>query len=335
MDYRNEASPLLRDFLAYHEVIKGHSQKTVDEYFLDLRTFFRFLKVQRGTVPDNVPFDEISIRDVDLPFVASITKEEVYDFLTYLSRDRVKQYRSTLPAYGLSASSRARKLATIRSFFKYLTLKTGQLENNPVEAMDMPKSRGALPKYLTVEESRRLLDAVDGLNKERDYCMLMIFLNCGLRISELVGLNLSDLRADHLRVLGKGNKERVVYLNDATAEAINSYLAVRKVYGAESPALFLSRQKQRITRSAVHSRVKHCLLAAGLDPDAYSSHKLRHTAATLMLGSGVDLKTLQLLLGHEHLSTTEIYTHIESTDLKIAANANPLAHYHPEEQTKE
>jgi site-specific recombinase XerD len=331
MDYRLQAPELLKEFLSYHEVIKGHSKKTIDEYYLDLRTFFRFIKIQRGLVSDNLPFDHIPIRDVDLGFVASVTKTEVYDFLSYLSRDRVKQQKSKTPQYGLSAISRARKLSSISSFFKYLTLKTGQLKENPIESIDTPKTRRSLPKYLTLEECRNLLRSVKGINSIRDVCILTIFLNCGIRISELVGLNLTDIRADHLRILGKGNKERVVYLNEAAAEAINNYLVVRKNAGAVSPALFLSTHKQRITKSTVHNLVKKHIGASGLSKDAYSSHKLRHTAATLMLRNGVDLRTLQELLGHEHLNTTEIYTHVESTDLKIAAQANPLSDFKPKQ----
>jgi site-specific recombinase XerD len=329
MDYRTEASELIRDFLAYHEVIKGHSQKTIDEYYLDLRTFFRYMKIRRGLVGDGTDFEDIPVNDIDLQFVASITKSDIYDFLSFLSRDRIRQHRSKAPEYGLSANSRARKLSSISSFFKYLTLKTGRLKENPIEAIDAPKTRRSLPKYLTLEESKNLLNSVKGRNSVRDVCILTIFLNCGLRISELVGLNLTDIRTDHLRIVGKGGKERVVYLNDATADAINEYLAVRKKDGAQSPALFLSAQKQRITKSTVHNLVKKHIAASGLSGGDYSSHKLRHTAATLMLKNGVDLRTLQELLGHEHLNTTEIYTHIESSDLKIAADANPLSGFKP------
>ncbi|NLL39224.1 MAG: tyrosine recombinase XerC [Clostridiales bacterium] len=329
MDYRTEASGLIRDFLSYHEIIKGHSKKTIDEYFLDLRTFFRYLKIRRGLADENTPFDNIPINDIDLDFVATVTKSEVYDYLSFLSRDRVKNRRSKTPEYGLSANSRARKLSAISSLFKYLTVKTGQLKDNPIEAIDTPKTRRSLPRYLTLEESKKLLSSVDGLNRERDICILTIFLNCGIRISELVGLNIGDIRSDHLRILGKGNKERIVYLNEACVETINDYLKIRKKAKVNSPAFFLSTRNQRISRSTVHTLVKKHIAAAGLSPKDYSSHKLRHTAATLMLKNGVDLRTLQELLGHEHINTTEIYTHVDSTDLRIAANANPLSSFKP------
>ena len=198
-----------------------------------------------------------------------------------------------------------------------------------------PRSKRSLPRYLTLEESERLLNSVDGMHKERDFCILTIFLNCGLRISEIAGMNLSDIRSDHIRVLGKGNKERVVYLNDATAHAINDYLIVRRDIAAiDRNALFLSSRRTRITREALHAMVKKSLLRAGLDADKYSAHKLRHTAATLMLSNGVDVRTLQELLGHENLNTTQIYTHVDNSELRIAAQANPLSKFSPEKSDK-
>ena len=333
MDYRSEAPPVLRDFLSYHETIKGHSRATVDEYFLDLRNFFRYLKIERGLVPRSTELDDISIQDVDLKLIASVTLNDVYDYMAFLSRDKVKNERSHEPEYGLMASSRARKIATIRSFYKYLTVKTKQLDVNPVEGLDTPKTTKSLPRYLTLDESRHLLDAVDGVNRERDYCIICLFLNCGLRISEIVGLNIGDVRGDSLRVLGKGNKERIVYLNDACQAAIEAYKPVRsQMVGSSVSALFVSNRRQRMGREAVHAMVKKTLLKAGLDPDKYSSHKLRHTAATLMLQNGVDVRTLQEVLGHEHLNTTQIYTHVDNSELHIAAEANPLSSYIPEKK---
>ncbi len=333
MDYRLEAPQIVRDFLTYHETIKGHSKSTVDEYYLDLRNFFRYLKIHRGLVPRSSELDEVSIADVDLDFVSKVTLAEVYDYLSFLSRDKEKFTRAREEEYGLNAASRARKIASIRSFYKYLTVKAKLLTENPLQDLDTPKAKKSLPRYLTLEESRQLLNAVDGKNKERDYCILCIFLNCGLRISEIVGLNLSDIRSDHLRVVGKGNKERIVYLNDATAEAINQYLEVRKTIAAiDRSAFFLSNRRTRVTREGVHAMVKKSLLQAGLDCEKYSSHKLRHTAATLMLANGVDVRTLQEVLGHEHLNTTQIYTHVDNSELRIAAAANPLGKFTPEKK---
>jgi len=330
LDYRDEAPKILLDFLIYHETIRGHSRATVDEYFLDLRNFFRFLKLERGLVPRSADLDEISIRDVDLAFVGSVTLTEIYAYLSYLSRDRIKHENSREPSYGLNAASRARKIASIRSFYKYLTVKTKLLEVNPIADLDSPKIPRTLPRYLTLDESKRLLSAVDGVNRERDYCILCLFLNCGLRISELVGLNLRDIRQDHLRILGKGSKERVVYLNDACVEALNSYLQVRRNLAGESvTALFLSNRRRRISCDMVQVIVKKNLLRAGLDASRFSAHKLRHTAATLMLQNGVDVRTLQELLGHEHLNTTQIYTHVGSSELQTAAQANPLSGFSP------
>ena len=325
-DYRNEAPPILRDFLAYHETIKAHSPRTVDEYFLDLRNFFRYMKQMQDPALRHSPLGEINIMDVDAEFVKKITITDVYGYMTYLSRNRQRHQNSSNSEYGLNAASRARKIATIRSFFKYLTTKARVLEDNPLKDIDSPKIQKTLPRYLTLDESIHLLNTVDGKNKERDYCILSLFLNCGLRISELVGLNLSDIQGETLRVLGKGNKVRIVFLNDACQEALQDYLAVRRpICGKDQNALFLSVQNTRISRSGVHALVKKHLQMAGIDSTQYSSHKLRHTAATLMLQNGVDVRAVQEVLGHEHLNTTEIYTHIDNEALRVAAKANPLS----------
>lgn len=327
IDYRSDSPQILLDFLSYHETIKAHSKRTVDEYYLDMRNFFRYLKQTRDPALRGKNLDEIDILDVDLPFIRTITLTDIYGYLTYLSRDRIVHQHSEISNKGLNAASRARKLATIRSFFNYLCNKMHLLEENPCKDIDTPKQMKSLPRYLTLDESLSLLEAVDGQNRERDYCILTFFLNCGLRISELIGLNMGDIQDDALRVLGKGNKVRIVYLNQACKDALERYLAVRRpITGKDRDALFLSERNQRISRSMVNALVKKHLSAAGLDSSRYSSHKLRHTAATLMLQNGVDVKAVQEVLGHEHLNTTEIYTHIDNESLRVAAKANPLSH---------
>ena len=330
VDYRTEAPPILRDFLSYHETIKAHSRRTVDEYFLDLRNFFRYIKQTRDPSLRDLPLGEIGIMDVDLDFVQSVTLTDIYGYMTYLSRDRAQHPNSDKSEYGLNSASRARKIATIRSFYNYLTNKAHLIRENPVKDLDSPKLKKTLPKYLTLDESMQLLESVDGKNRERDYAILTLFLNCGLRISELCGLNLQDIQDDALRVLGKGNKVRIVYLNEACKSAIADYLAVRRpISGRDQNALFLSARNERITKSTVHALVKKHIGAAGLDASEYSSHKLRHTAATLMLQNGVDVRAVQEVLGHEHLNTTEIYTHIDNEALRTAARANPLSRVKP------
>lgn len=326
MDYRTEAPPILRDFLVYHETIQAHSKKTVDEYFLDLRSFFRYLKLERRLVPADTPLDQVSIADVDLDLVRSVTITDVYAYMSYLTRDRANRPNSPDTGYGLAASSRARKIATIRSFYKYLSNKAKLITENPMQDLDSPRLRKSLPHYLDLEESLELLDSVDGKNQSRDYCILTLFLNCGLRISELVGLNTTDVRDEQLRVLGKGNKERMLYLNEACQSALSDWMTERNAMTLlDKNALFVTAQnRKRITKAAVHKLVKKHLSAAGLDTTQYSSHKLRHTAATLMLQNGVDVRTLQEVLGHDHLNTTQIYTHISNENLQDAAKANPL-----------
>ena len=326
MTYYHDCPQILRDFLIYHENIKGQSRLTIQEYYLDLRMFLRYIKLMRNDMPTTTNLDDIDIKDIDIRFIEDIDASDIFDFLAYLASDRALNPGSPSPDYGISASSRARKLSAIKSFYKYLTVRTKQLQENPVADLEYPKLRKSLPKYLTMEESASLLAAVSGPNEKRDYAILMLFLNCGIRRSELVGLNITDVYEDRIRVVGKGNKERIVYFGKSCRKAIDAYLVERnqKVL-TDYRALFGSRDNNRISVTAVHRLVKKALLQAGLDATQFSAHKLRHTAATMMLSGGVDVRTVQEVLGHENLNTTQIYTHIENTELKIAAEANPLS----------
>ena len=318
MQRYSDCPQILRDFLNYHETIKGQSPLTISEYHLDLRMFLRFIKLMRYDMPIHTELDDIPIKDIDINFIRDITTSDVFDFLSYLASDRSES--------GIGPSSRARKLSSIKSFFKYLTVRTKQLAENPVAELEYPKLRKSLPRYLKMNQAAALLRSVSGPNQKRDYAILMLFLNCGIRRSELVALNLTDVYEDRIRVVGKGNKERIVYFGTACRKALDIYLVERnKIVLSDNKALFGSRDHNRISVSAVHRLVKKHLLAAGLDATQFSAHKLRHTAATMMLSGGVDVKTVQEVLGHENLNTTQIYTHIESTELKIAAEANPLS----------
>lgn len=322
----SDCPQVLKEFLAYHENIKGQSQLTISEYYLDLRMFLRFIKLMRNDMPINTALEDIDIRDINLEVLGAIETADIFDFLSYLANERTTNGNSPAPDYGISASSRARKLSAIKSFFKYLTIRTKQLQENPVADLEYPKIRKSLPKYLTLEQSAALLRSVSGANEKRDYAILMLFLNCGIRRSELVGLNITDIYDDRIRVVGKGNKERFVYFGAACRKAIDNYLLERnKLVLTDNRALFGSRNGNRISVTAVHRLVEKALKQAGLDATQYSAHKLRHTAATMMLSGGVDVKTVQEVLGHENLNTTQIYTHIENTELKLAAEANPLS----------
>ena len=323
MQVDRDCPQVLREFLSYHETIKGQSKKTIAEYYLDLRMFLRFVVLIKNEMPYDTDLDSISIRGVDTDLLSKVTVNDIYDFLSYLANDRQNPESRD---HGIGSAARARKLSAIKSFYKYLTVRTKQLQENPVKDMEYPKLRRSLPRYLTLEQSRRLLQAVSGPNEKRDLAILMIFLSCGIRISELVGLNLSDVYEDRIRVVGKGNKERIVFLGAACKRAIEDYLPIRKkLVLSDNNALFGSRDRNRISVSAVHRLVKKHLLAAGLDASMFSAHKLRHTAATMMLSGGVDVKTVQEVLGHENLNTTQIYTHIENTELRLAAQANPIS----------
>ncbi|MBO4734154.1 MAG: tyrosine-type recombinase/integrase, partial [Clostridia bacterium] len=256
---------------------------------------------------------------VDIELLKTVTVTDLYSFIVYCKNERNN-----------NSATRARKTSTLRIFFKYLTNQKHLLEVNPAELLEAPKVKSSLPRHLTLEDSLELLSSVDGPNRERDYCILTLFLNCGMRLSELCGLNLGDIRPDGtMRLLGKGNKERIVYLNDACAAAIAAYLPVRPNEGVnanDKNALFISRNRRRISNKTVQHLVKTYLEKAGLGGQGFSTHKLRHTAATLMYQHGnVDIRVLKDILGHANLGTTQIYTHISDKQIKSAIDSNPLA----------
>jgi len=305
---------IMRDYLFYMGTIKNRSQSTVKEYYYDLRNIFRYIKRDRLNIKtDNL--DEIDIRDLDVDFLKNLTLSDFYNYLNYISKD-----------LNAKPVSRARKVATIKSFFNYLCTKEKVLTVNPAIELESPKLGKRIPKYLNLDEAVSLLHSVDGKHKSRDYAILTLFLNCGLRLSELVNINLTHIRGDILTVIGKGNKERAIYLNNACKDAISAYLKDRPVDGVkDKDALFLSSRYKRIGKRTVEVTVKKYIIQAGLDPNKYSPHKLRHTAATLMHKHGnVDIRSLQQILGHESISTTEIYTHIDSDEVRNALDNNPL-----------
>lgn len=321
--------PVLRDFLTYSETIRGKSSKSVEEYYLDLQIFFRYLLTVRGMAPADTDFEKISIDCVDIDLLKTVTVTDLYSFIVYCKNER-----------GNNSATRARKTSTLRIFFKYLTSQKHLLEVNPAELLEAPRVKNALPRHLTLEDSVELLSSVEGPNRERDYCILTLFLNCGMRLSELCGLNLTDIRPDGtMRLLGKGNKERIVYLNDACTSAIAAYLAVRPNEGVnanDKNALFISRNRKRISNKTVQHLVKTYLEKAGLGGQGFSTHKLRHTAATLMYQHGnVDIRVLKDILGHANLGTTQIYTHISDKQIKNAIDSNPLANIKTKEKSED
>ncbi len=313
--YFDVPEPLV-SFLMYIENIQGKSQKTAQSYYYDLRAFYRFLKIKFGNGSDTDSFDSVEISDVDLSYFKKVDLNLIYEYMNFLNREQ-----------GNGPSSRARKIASIRSYFKYLH-KSGLIDENPTAELETIKLRKKLPIYFSLEDSLDLLSGIEGPNAARDYCIITLFLNCGMRLAELVSINITDIRGDMLTVVGKGNKERTIYLNEACIHAINNYLTVRKTLTAtasDKNALFLSSRHRRISRRTVQHIVELNVKKLGLDPHKYTTHKLRHTAATLMYQAGVDIRALQEILGHEQLSTTEIYTHLSNEQLKNAVSANPLS----------
>ena len=319
LDILNGCPDFIRDFLTYNEIIKGKSSKSVEQYYSDLRTFFRYILLVRGKAQPGIPFNKIDISGVDIELVRSVTVSDLYGFMVYCK----EELRN-------NTATRARKTSTLRLFFKYMSVQTHRLDSNPADLLEAPKIKQSLPKYLSLEDSLELLNSVDGENERRDYCILTIFLNCGLRLSELCGLDLSDISSDGtMTVTGKGNKERMVYLNDSCKTAIKRYLEVRPHEGltAESKnALFISRNHKRISPRTVEHIVTSYIKKAGLDGKGLSTHKLRHTAATLMYQHGhVDIRVLKDILGHANLGTTQIYTHVSDEQIKAAIDSNPLS----------
>lgn len=311
----------LNEFITYLSAIKDSSELTVEGYVRDLRLFFEFIAEEKGFELSKDEFSKkYDLSVIDDKFFSEITLTDVHSFLAHCNSSR-----------GNSSVTRARKASAIRGFFKYIADRMQYIPSNPVSQLQVAPNKKRLPKYLTLEQSQALLASVEGDNKERDYCILTLFLNCGLRLAELVGLNLNDFDLNNktLRVIGKGNKQRMLYLNKACVDSIIAYLAVRPnnaIKGDDRSALFISRLKKRMGRQAVQLMVYHYLAKIGLDGDHYSVHKLRHTAATLMYQYGdVDVLVLKDLLGHENLSTTEIYTHVENKQLREAAKKNPLS----------
>lgn len=326
----NEFPKILREFASQKSAIEGCSEKTVGEYLLDLRTFFRYLLADdAGISPESDEFLKIDISQISIEYITSVTKEQIYEFLLYTGTVRKNMW-----------SAKARKLSAIKGFYKFLVTKRGLLSENPAADIEAPKRQKTLPKFLSLDESKLLLDAILSDTKSphrlRDFCMITLFLNCGMRVSELAGINTTDIDRDmtSLRVIGKGHKERIIYLNEACQYAISVYLEERNLINTmqkDGKALFLSNRDQRISVKTIQHVVYKYLDLAGLGAKHYSVHKLRHTAATLMYQSGqVDIRVLKDILGHAQLNTTEIYTHVSNENMQRAMDSNPLAALKPD-----
>ena len=318
----------LNDFLDYSLTILNKSPNSVKEYNYDIAHFLKFIKFRfrMSDIKEKTNIKNIKIDDIDLKTIEKITIEDIHAFLAYL--------RET---YNSKPATLARKVSTIRIFFHYLCNKTNKISSNPAQDLETPKQEKRLPKYLTLEESKKLLETAHQPSKKnhdnsiRNHAIITLFLNCGMRLSELVGINIKDINFENnkLNVIGKGNKERTIYLNLACQKAIKEYLLVRphdNVDYKSRDALFLSEQKKRISNRTIQYIVKEELQLAGIDSTKYSVHKLRHTAATLMYKYGnVDIRALQELLGHESIATTQIYTHVDNDQIRTAVEKNPLA----------
>jgi len=315
---KDECPYYLNEYIFYMKVIKGRSERTIEAYYIDLRLFLRYIKLTKYNLPADTDIETISIKDLPAEILKQITLNDAIEFLYYTSSERDNH-----------AATRARKASSLKSFFNYLFKNTNLIDKNPVKDLELPSLKKALPKFLTLEESLELLNNIKSSNPVRDYCIITLFLNCGMRLSELVGLNIKDINLNEktMRLLGKGNKERIIYINEACADALKNYLKSRESSVKDPNALFLSSRGTRINKRRVQQIVEECLKHANLDGKGISTHKLRHTAATLMYQHGnVDTLVLKEILGHKSIATTEIYTHLSDEKLKKAADSSPLAH---------
>lgn len=316
IEIKEEIPLFFKNFLTYTETIKGKSTNTVNEYYYDLRLFLKYVSLFKQTVWNLEKLHNIDISKITIDDIKSIDLQYLHDYMSFCQNQLHN-----------SPTTRCRKTASLKSFFKYLKLKVNLIEVNPASELESPKLKERLPKHLNVEECVELLDTVDGKFKERNYCIMTFLLNCGLRLSEIVSINIEDASNDKLTVIGKGDSERDIYLNDACIYALNDYLKVRPNFDKNiSPSpLFLSERKTRIGKRMVQTIVKTYIKQAGLNNKKYTTHSCRHTAATLMFQSGVDIRTLQEVLGHKHISSTTIYTSVHNQQKKDAMSSNPLS----------
>lgn len=322
--YNNEIPKFLNDYFNYLSAIKGCSIATIVAYTADLSLLLKFIKMYKGLISSekDLPLEEIIINDLTLDTLKTITLQDLYAFVSYLGKHRAN-----------GNYAKARKIAAIKSLFKYLTTKAKVLNTDPTIDLESPKLGKRNPIFLTLGESKSLLEATTSRDKHsiRDHSIITLFLNCGLRLSELCSINISDMKDDTLFIVGKGNKERTIYLNKASLRAIFKYLPIRnadieKIHVEDKDALFISGKYGRINKRTVERIVKKHIGNAGLNKDKYTPHKLRHTSATLMYKYGnVDIRSLQEILGHENISTTQIYTHADNDKLRNAVKSNPLS----------
>ena len=304
------------EYLHYLDFVKLRSPRTVNGYYLDLRGFFRFMMIQWNLADPATPPENIDLTHITSKEIANITKRDIFAYLDYA--------RSS----NNGPKARARKLSALKGFFGYMCTQVNKISQNPTDNVSLGAPKKTLPKYLTETESHELLNNIQSNFYERDFCIITMFLNCGMRLAELVSINMGDFRDDTIRITGKGGKERLIYLNEACINALEHYCRARKdiPHLADKDALFVSKRTgKRLTARRVEQIVARCLQSAGLSGRGFSPHKLRHTAATLMYQGGVDMLALKEILGHENVSTTQIYTHINQQQLRAAVQASPLA----------
>lgn len=300
--YKEESPPVLYEFISYLDVERGYSNMTIYNYFIELRMFFRYMKCEKEHIPLD-SWETVDITSINLPFIQACTRQDIVGFLSWVTLEK-----------GNSGSARNRKLAVLKSFYHFLMVMDYSSDKVMMQIFST-KTPKTLPKYLEEESIEALLSAINGIFWIRDTAIILLMLSAGLRVSEVASLNLASIKADSVSVLGKGNKERQVYLSQSTQESLEEYLAVRPPL--EEPALFLSQRNRRLTVRSIQASTQKYLKKIGKDD--YSCHHLRHTAATQLMKQEVNLREIQEILGHESIQTTSIYTHVSNEDLRQVA----------------
>jgi integrase/recombinase XerD len=293
------------DFLDYCRTIKGLSDESISGYYNDLKMFFDYIKqLKKKNITDRL------IKNIEL--------QDLHKFMTYLEKD-----------CGNNARTRCRKVSTLKSYFEYLQNVTKLIISNPSYSLRKPKVPKTKPVAMSIQECEKLLNSLDkdSYFYYRDRCILMIFLQCGLRLSELINIKVSDVQNIRMIINGKGNKERDAFLSESCIKSIDDYLEVRndeEVSEEDKEYLFLSREKNKISKRAVQSLVKKHMEDAGLDTNKYHTHSTRHTFATIAYDQGADIIKLSELLGHSNVNTSKIYITLKEEELREITNKNPL-----------
>lgn len=315
-----DCPPLLDRYIKHSIAISNKAKRTVNSYVVDILLFLRFYARLSGKVAENTNLKDIKVKTMTDAEICAVTADDIFSFLYFLADDRKN-----------SPGTRKHKLSSLHSFYNYILLVEKAIDKNPVNYVERPSTKGLAtrpPKFLELDQSKALLKTIDGQFQERDYCMILLFLTCGMRLSELTRINLKDFSDKTLKIVGKGNKPRTVPLNQMCLEAIADYRAIRDGLPnlVDKDAMFVSKRTgKRIGNRQVEKIVTKYIAESGLQATGCTTHSLRHSAATMYYRAGVDLQQIARILGHSSTKVTEIYTHIDESSLAEIIDNSPLA----------